>query len=231
MKVILWDIDGTLLNFTEAEKNAIRKCFSVFGLGACTDEMIARYSKINDRYWKMLERREITKAEVLHNRFEEFFQKEQIVCTEIDKFNETYQISLGDTICFNDNSFELVQKLKGHVLQYAVTNGTFKAQERKLRLSGLDKIFDDVFISEKVGADKPNVAFFDSIWEKIGTYRKDEVLIVGDSLTSDMQGGVNAGILCCWYNPCHAVNTLSLPIDYEIQNLQQITEIVEHDRK
>ena len=226
IKVILWDIDGTLLNFQEAEKNAIRKCFSAFGLGVCTDEMLANYSRINEKYWKRLERREITKAEVLYNRFEEFFCKEDIVCTEIDSFNEMYQICLGDTICFNDNSYELVERLKGRVLQYAVTNGTFRAQERKLRLSGLDKLFDDVFISEKVGADKPNVDFFHAIWERIGTYPGDEVMIVGDSLTSDMQGGVNAGILCCWYNPGRTPNTMKLPIDYEIQDLQQLEALI-----
>lgn len=226
IKVILWDIDGTLLNFHEAEKYAIRKCFSSFHLGECTDEMLARYSKINDKYWKMLERGEISKREVLHNRFEEFFRKEKIDFHDVTAFNEMYQVSLGDEIFFNDDSYELVKRLKGHVKQYAVTNGTYVAQERKLARSGLDKLFDGVFISEQVGIDKPNKAFFDFVWEKIGTYNSDEVMIVGDSLTSDMQGGVNAGILTCWYNPHRAVNQSGLELSYEIQDLREIEKVL-----
>lgn len=226
IKVILWDIDGTLLNFKEAEKYAIRKCFSNFGLGECSDEMLARYSKINDKYWKMLERGEITKREVLHNRFEEFFMNEKIVFDEIDAFNKDYQIRLGDTIFFNDNSYELVKELKNHVKQYAVTNGTYTAQKRKLERSGLDKLFDDVFISEHIGIDKPNKRFFEYVWEKIGMYDKDEIMIVGDSLTSDMQGGVNAGIRCCWYNPYGVENKSGLELEFEVQNLWQIKEMI-----
>lgn len=226
IKAILWDIDGTLLNFKEAEKCAIRKCFSVFKLGECTDEMIARYSTINDKYWKSLERGEITKQEVLHNRFEEFFQRENIMFHDIEAFNQHYQIYLGDTVFFNDNCLEMVKEFQGQIKQYAVTNGTYIAQERKLKRSGLDKVFDDVFISEQIGIDKPNKAFFDAVWEKVGRYQSDEVIIIGDSLTSDMQGGVNAGILCCWYNPNRDVNNSGLEIQYEIQNLQQVKEII-----
>lgn len=226
IKVILWDIDGTLLNFPEAEKYAIRKCFSLFHLGECTDDMLTSYSTINTKYWKMLERGEITKKEVLHNRFEEFFQKENMIFDEIDAFNENYQVALGDSIFFNDNSYELVKQLKHSVKQYAVTNGTLVAQERKLKRSGLDEIFDEVFISEQVGIDKPNKAFFDAVWEKIGAYEKDEIMIVGDSLTSDMQGGVNAGIICCWYNPYGADNNSGLKLDYEIQNLWQVETLL-----
>ena len=74
-KVIFSDIDGTLLNFAEAEKAAIRTCFGMFELGECTDEMLADYSEINRNYWKRLERGEISKKEVLEGRFREFFAK------------------------------------------------------------------------------------------------------------------------------------------------------------
>ena len=227
IKVILWDIDGTLLNFKEAEKYAIRKCFSLFSLGECTDAMLARYSKINDTYWKMLERNEITKQEVLHNRFRDFFQTENISFTEVKSFNDAFQTHLGDHVFFNDNCYELLKKLKPSVKQYAVTNGTFTAQERKLKNSGLDQIFDDVFISEQIGIEKPNRGFFDHVWGKIGSYGKNEIMIVGDSLTSDMQGGINAGILCCWYNPGHSEKKLDLDLTFEIQNLWQIEEILQ----
>lgn len=226
IKAILWDIDGTLLDFLAAEKAAIRKCFEIFGLGECTDEMIKRYSAINKKYWECLERGEITKPQVLVGRFEEFFASENILTDCAPEFNQEYQIRLGDTICFCDDSYELVRGLKGRIKQYAVTNGTKVAQDRKLKKSGLIDIFDDVFISEELGFEKPGIGFFEKVWEKIGDYESDEVVIVGDSLTSDMQGGNNAGILCCWYNPKGTINNKELKIDYEIDNLQKIYEIL-----
>ena len=226
IKVILWDIDATLLDFLAAEKAAIRFCFEKFGLGECTDEMLKRYSVINRRYWEMLEKGEMSKAEILVNRFKEFFASEGIV-TDCEKaFNDTYQVALGDTICFRDNGYELVKKFKGQYKQYVVTNGTFIAQERKLKRSGIGELVEESFISDLIGYEKPAIEFFDHVFENIGHYEKDEVIIVGDSLTSDMQGGNNAGILCCWYNPNHLENTKNIKIDHEIDNLWQLEEIL-----
>lgn len=226
IKVLLWDIDGTILDFLAAEKAAMKKCFEVCGLGECTDEMIARYSKINRKYWEKLERGEMTKPEILVGRYEEFFASEGIVTDCAPAFNKEYQIRLGDTICFNDNAYELLNELKGRVKQYAVTNGTKVAQDRKLKISGLIDIFDDVFISEELGVEKPGVGFFEKVWEKIGKYNSEEVMIIGDSLTSDMKGGNNAGILCCWYNAKGAVNDKGIRIDFEIDDLQKVKEIL-----
>lgn len=226
IKAILWDIDGTILDFIRAEHAAIKKCFEVFQLGECTDEMIARYSKINKGYWEKLERKEITKPELLVCRFRDFFARENIITDCAEKFNKEYQVRLGDTICFCDNSYELLKSLKGRVKQYAVTNGTKIAQDKKLVKSGLIDIFDDIFISEEVGYEKPDVRFFEHIWAKIGVYKPDEVMIVGDSLTSDMKGGNNAGIVCCWYNPKKVPNTKNLKIDYEIENLNEIKALI-----
>ena len=100
------------------------------------------------------------------------------------------------------------------------------AQDRKLKLSGLIDIFDDVFISEELGVEKPGIGFFEKVFDKIGKYEADEVMIIGDSLTSDMRGGNNAGILCCWYNPKGVVNDKGVKIDYEIKNLQEVLNIL-----
>lgn len=226
IKVILWDIDGTLLDFEKAEKQAIRTCFEVFDLGECTDDMIARYSVINKGYWERLERKEMTKPQILVERFREFFATEGIVTDCAENFNKEYQLRLGDTICFCDDGYELVKSLKNRVKQYAVTNGTKVAQVKKLNKSGLIDLFDDVFISEDIGVEKPDVKFFEHVWDEIGQYASDEVIIIGDSLTSDMQGGNNAGILCSWYNPKGLENTNGVKLDYEIQNLQEILKIL-----
>lgn len=227
IKVILWDIDGTLLSFKKAEREAIRCCFSKFSMGECSDEMIERYSKINEGYWRKLERGEITKREVLLGRFQEFFALYGLDECLAEQFNEQYQVQLGNHIFFNEGALETVQQLKGRFPQYAATNGTKTAQTRKLEKSGLATLLDGVFISEDVGAEKPMPGFFQTVFEKIGDYKKEEILIVGDSLTSDMQGGVNAGIKTCWYNPEGAENTSGLKIDYEIKRLDEVLTIVQ----
>ena len=225
IKAILWDVDGTLLDFLAAERASIRACFERFGMGKCTDEMISRYSKINAGYWKRLEYGEISRDEVLLGRFVEFFDREGIH-TDAAAFNDEYQYRLGDTICFIDDAYELVKRLRLRVKQYAVTNGTYTAQKRKLTRSGLLELFDGVFISEQVGFDKPRPEFFQHVFERIPPFAKDEMLIVGDSLTSDMRGGNAAGIKCCWYNPQHAENDAGVRIDFETDDLRRVEDIV-----
>lgn len=226
IKTLLWDVDGTLLDFGKAEKYGIRKCFELFGLGECTDEMLERYSAINRKYWEMLERGEITKQQVLTDRFVEFFGSENIDFTRVDEFNDEYQVRLGDKAFPCDNALETVNALKGKYKQYAVTNGTYIAQQRKLTQSGLIDVFDDVFISDKIGYEKPNIEFFNAVQSKIGKFSKNEVMIIGDSLSSDMQGGNNAEILCCWYNPHNAKNKNDIKIDYEIKDIADIIKIL-----
>ena len=227
IKAILWDIDGTLLSFKKAEKSAIKSCFSQLSMEPCSDEMVARYSEINDGYWRRLERGELTRQQVLLGRFRDFFAIYGLDTGLAEEFNALYQKSLGEYIFFNDGALEAVERLKGQVAQYAVTNGTKIAQERKLEKSGLNTLLDGVFISEDVGVEKPMLGFFQAVFEQIGAYEKDEILIVGDSLTSDMQGGVNAGIMTCWYNPDGRENTSGLCPDYEIQHIDVIFKILE----
>ncbi|MBP3593905.1 MAG: YjjG family noncanonical pyrimidine nucleotidase [Lachnospiraceae bacterium] len=225
-KVILWDVDATLLNFEKAEEAGIRGCFEKYNLGECTDEMLENYKVINRGYWQAMERGEIEKPVLLVKRFEDFLNAYGLDSSVAAGMNSLYQILLGETVVFYENALETVQALKGKVLQCAVTNGTKVAQDGKLRNSGLDKEFDRVFISEVVGVEKPNKGFFDAVFAEIGEYAKDEVLIVGDSLTSDIQGGVNAGIKTCWFNPKGVVNTSALKPDYEIRDIGEVLEIV-----
>ena len=162
----------------------------------------------------------------LHNTSFEVF----LLSDQVKVFNDEYQIRLGDKAFFCDHGDELVKQLKATVKQYAVTNGTTVAQERKLRFSGLDQLLDGVFISEQVGVDKPQKDFFDAVWNEIGSYAPDEVVIVGDSLTSDIRGGKNAGILTCWYNPDHLPNKIEVTPDCTIDNLQDILSYLDESR-
>ena len=159
--LILWDIDGTLLNFHAAQSAAIRRCFEFFRLGGCTDEMLADYDRINEKHWQALERGELTKPQVLEGRFREFFTKYGIPTAAIPDFNEEYQLRLGDTIVFFPNAMEALEACKAAgIRQFAVTNGTKLAQVRRLAVSGLDKLFDGVFISDEIGYEKPDPRFF-----------------------------------------------------------------------
>ena len=122
IKVILWDIDGTLLDFHMAETAAIRALFQRFNLGACTDAMLGDYSRINVRYWQRLEAGELTKPQVLTGRFYEFFEKYGLGTAIVPEFNDAYQLALGDTFCFCRGAKVTVEALKGKVLLCAVTN-------------------------------------------------------------------------------------------------------------
>ena len=225
VKAILWDIDGTLLDFLKAEAYGIRKCFSKFGLGECTDEMMERYSAINRVWWQRLERGECDKPQVLEGRFRDFFAAEGIEFDQIDQFNLAYQYHLGDHAFFSDRALETVEALKGKIAQYAVTNGTALAQDRKLEKSGLDRLLDGVFISERVGFEKPDMRFFEAVFKAI-PFQREECIIVGDSLTSDIQGGMNAGIPTVFYNPGKICPPKEYRIDYNISDLAEVLSII-----
>lgn len=227
IRIILWDVDGTLLDFYAAEREAIRSLFSRFGLGECTDAMLQRYSKINKGYWEQLERGEISKKQALVGRFQDFFAREGLDTALAREFNEAYQLSLGDTIVFRDDSLNIVKSLRGKVKQYVVSNGTVVAQTKKLQVSGLGELMEGIFLSEQLGVEKPNVRFFDQVFARIGEVNRDEVMIVGDSLTSDIRGGNNAGIRTCWYNPFHEPAPGEYRIDAEIASLQEIYGLID----
>ena len=224
--IILWDVDGTLLDFEAAEANAVKTLYRDFGLGECTPRALLNYNLINKKYWKRMELGEIGKQEVLVGRFREFLETEGLDVSLAGTLNKEYQLRLGDTIVFCENAEDLVRELKGKVKQYAVTNGTALAQNKKLKNSGLDKIFDDIFISETVGYEKPDVRFFEGVYEKTGRPDKSQMIIIGDSLTSDIRVGNRAGIAACWYNPLGKANEDHEPVTYEIRSLKEVPEII-----
>ena len=226
IKTILWDFDNTLLNFDVAEKAAIHSTFEKMNIGVCTDQMLKRYGKINKEYWHKIEDNTIDKQTALVKRYEDFFIEYSIDPKLAKEFNDIYEIALGDTIVYIDNSFELVKSLKDKYKQYIVSNGAKKVQTLRMQKSGFDKIVDDTFISDIIGAEKPSIEFFNHVFDKIKISDREEVLIVGDSLTSDIKGGNNAGILTCWYNPKKKGIPGGYRVDYNIQNLNNITNIL-----
>lgn len=226
MKKILWDIDGTLLNFDLAETKAIKVSFEKFNLKSPSQDLILDYKKINNKCWKMLERGEVTRQEVLIGRFLEFFKKHNIKVDSAEDFNRTYQIELGKTYVFYPHGESVVKELAKSYDQYAVTNGSLTAQRGKLEGSNLNKIFKRSFISELVGFEKPDPRFFSYVFDHIGSKNPSDYVIIGDSLTSDMLGGINAGIKTIWFNPENLKNDLDLKIDYTIKSLDEVIPLL-----
>ncbi len=227
--ILLWDVDQTLLDFKASERWAIREGFQRFGHDI-SDAQIAAYSAINDRWWKRFEKGEVTKAELLTGRFAEFFAALGITDMDPDAFEDFYQSALGDVYFFLDESYKLIKQLRGRCRQYVISNGTKLAQRKKLALSGLEELFDGVFISEELGHQKPKKEFFDLCRTAIPDFEAEKALVIGDSLTSDIRGANNAGLPCCWYNPGHKENDQGVSPDHEIDNLWKIFNILEDDQ-
>lgn len=231
---LLWDVDGTLLDFSYSERMSLTKCLENIGVSV-TEEMVAGYSAINDSWWKRLEKGEVTKDKLLTERFLDFFARYEILCEDVETFRAEYENGLGHIFRCVENSLELCRDLqKKGFHQFVVTNGITAVQENKLRQSGFAEVMEDVFISEQIGVPKPHKAFFDACLQKIAEkypdFEKSQALIIGDSLTSDMQGGVNAGIDTCWYHPAQeqipAEKMPPVQIDYEIKKLSDVLDII-----
>ena len=222
---ILWDVDGTLLDFLYSQKYSITKCFKTAGL-EITEEQIERYSQINDQFWKRHELGEVTKEELLPGRFVQLFQEYGIEGIDLPAFLKEYQEGLGSVFSYLDDSLTICKSLKGHFHQYVVTNGVTSTQRNKLKLSGLLETMDGLFISEEVGHPKPGREFFDYCLEHVEEKDRTKILIVGDSLTSDIKGGIQAGIATCWYRPDDEENHSGLQPDYEISDLHMIYDIL-----
>lgn len=222
---LLWDVDGTLLDFDYSMRCSLQKCFHTIGR-PITEEMVRRYSQINDGYWNRLERGEITKAELLVGRFRDFFDEYGLTGIDEDAFLKEFQSGLGHYYAFRDDSLTVVKVLQGRCRQYVVTNGVAATQMTKLKLSGLFEAMDGIFISETIGCAKPGRAFFDYCLEQVEEKDRERILIIGDSMTSDIQGGIQAGIRTCWYNPGGKPHIYDYKADYEIAVLQQIYEVL-----
>ena len=184
---IFWDLDQTILDFAKSQDYALRYAFRQFGLET-EAETVSLYAAINDTYWKRMERGEITKDEVLRGRFVTLFERMGIVDIQPETFGDIYQDALGDVFFFQDEADKLIMQLKERgFCQYIVTNGVNKTQAKKVRLSGLDQMVDGVFVSELIGYPKPRKEYFDACFEQLAGITREECILVGDSITSDMR--------------------------------------------
>ena len=222
-EVLLFDVDGTLLDFNKAEEEGIEGLLEHFG-APVSDENKHKYHLINKKYWEALERGEITRDQVLALRFEEFFGEFGI---QVDgkAADDLYRQYLNASAVLIDGAIELLEYLKGKYPLYIVTNGVAETQYTRLAKSGLDKYFDGIFISEEAQAQKPQPEFFAYCFEKMGRNDVENMLIIGDSLTSDMRGGNNVGIDTMWFNPKNEENHTNVHLDHVVTALNEIKDM------
>lgn len=222
VKYIFLDLDDTILDFKKAEAAAISKTLSFMGVNP-TEKIISRYSEINDMMWKMLERKERTRAQILTERFAILYNE---LGVEVDA-NETwtvYERFLSQGHWFIDGAPELLEELYKDYELYLVSNGTASVQKGRLESSGIEKYFKGIFISQNIGINKPDKRFFDKVFETINGFEKDKAIIIGDSITSDILGGINAGIKTLWFNPKN--KCADIKADFVTDSLLKIPEII-----
>lgn len=224
-KFLFLDLDNTILDFNKAERIALSKTLSDMGIDP-TPAVCARYSQINKLHWERLERKELTREQVLVGRFamllEELGQRaDPALCKDI---YEKY-LSIGHY--FLPGALEALEGLSGKYRLYLASNGTASVQASRLKSAGIGPLFEKIFISQEIGADKPSQEYFDRCFAQIPDFNRKQAMIVGDSLTSDILGGQNAGIATCWVNPEGKPSRPDIRVDYEIKRLTELVPLLE----
>lgn len=224
---ILFDADNTLLDFDKDEHQALVRTLEDYGVPV-TEENISTYVNINKSLWKKIETGEITKPELKRTRFRLFFDAIGFECDEEPlSVNEHYLALLGEGGNTLEGAVELCKELKSKDYDlYIVTNGVAATQAKRLTKAGLLPYFTEVFVSETVGYQKPKKEYFDYVLNTVKEKDKSRILLVGDSLSSDIQGAMNVGLPCCWLNLFGDVAGEKYKIDYMIDDIRKVTDIL-----
>ena len=219
------DLDDTILDFQKAECIAIGRVMEQFGVEP-TEERRARYSQINKWHWHQLELGTMTRDEVLEGRFSAFFAELGI---DIDRYAvaRLYEEYLSQGHWFLPGAEEAVETLSKKYRLFLASNGTASVQKGRMTSANLYRFFETSFVSQEIGHTKPSKAYFDAAFATIDGFDPEKCIMVGDSLTSDIQGGINAGITTCWINPTHAPCPPDIKPDYEIEYLHQLDALLE----
>ena len=224
-KWLLFDADDTLFDYNKAEMTALKQTFEENGR-YCSDSCHLRYRDINFGLFKELERGAISSTELRTKRFELLFREFDIPLS-VDEFSKKYLCNLANNSTLIEGTPEIISRLSASCRMLIVTNGIADVQRPRLENSEIFKYFDGIVISEEAGAAKPAAEFFDAAFNQMGNPSKKDVLIIGDSLTSDIAGGINYGIDTCWYNRNGIKNENDLDITYETTELKSLLKIVD----
>lgn len=229
-KTILLDIDNTLFDYPKAEKHAIKATFEDFGFFSNRsesefEEIKKEYKVINDLLWEKLEKGEITSTELKVERFRMLFEKSNLSYSP-EEFSKQYLKRLGEGAFLLDGAEEVCKYLYGKYKLGIVTNGMKEVQYSRIGKSPIGKYIDKIIISEEVGISKPNAGIFEYALKELGTEDKKEAIMVGDSLSADIQGGINFGIDTCWVNLQNEYSDEKIKPKYTVTSLEEIYRIL-----
>ena len=224
IEFLFLDLDDTILDFKKAEYIAIGKTIGDFGVEP-TDAVRHRYHEINKWHWEQLELGKMTRAEVLVNRFKVLFT-EQGMDVDAEQVARNYEKNLSQGHWFLPGAEEAVDSLSKKYRLFLASNGTASVQKGRMTSANLYRYFETVFVSQEIGHNKPSKAYFDACFARIDGFDPAKAMIVGDSLSSDIKGGINAGIKTVWVNPGHA-DCGDIRPDYEIEALYQLEALLE----
>ncbi len=221
---LLFDADGTLLDYKAAETYALKTAVESFGYRISSD-VRERYHRINSGYWAMLEKGEISSKELRVRRFETLAEELNWTFDAAD-FSTLYLRELGCSGFMIEGARDMLERLPSHMTSVIITNGIKDVQYGRLNDAGIRDLFAEVIISEEAGEAKPSSVFFDYAFERMNFPEKDKMLVIGDSLTSDIAGGNGYGIDTCWFNPEGYKNTSEIKPTYEVRNWQGFFDIL-----
>ena len=222
---VLLDLDDTILDFKKAERIAISKTFLGIGIEP-TDEVVSRYSEINIMQWEKLELGLVAREDALRDRFDILFKEIGVDYPGIEA-ERTYEKLLEIGHYFMPGAEETLRAIYEKYDLYIVSHGLASVQDSRLRSAGISYMFKDIFISERIGFQKPDREFFDRCFARIPGFERGRSVIVGDSLTSDIRGGMNAGITTCWYDPYSKPLRDGIVPDYRITAMPELPALLE----
>ena len=223
IKCLLMDVDDTLLDFPWSERNAIHRTYEALGT-PMTDEMYERYHTVNRRFWMAYERGEIERSAMLIARHRQMTEEYGLPWDPAE-CERLYRKNLGIGYQLIPHAIELLDWLKPRCRLFITSNGVAETQYSRLSASGLDAYFERMFISEEIGAVKPSKEYFDYVFAHIPGFRAEETAIIGDSLSSDILGGITAGITTIWFNPGKKTGRPEVRPDHEISDLLELKKL------
>ena len=225
IEFVFIDLDDTILDFHKAEQVGLKNTLRHFGVEP-TAETIELYLQINRHHWHLLEQGKITRKQVNEGRFVQLFRQ---LGKEVDgsACADCYLSNLALTYDYLPDVKEALQRLCKKYRIYIASNGNTAVQTPRMAKAGLTQYIEKAFISEALGVNKPSKAYFDLCFAQIPGFDRDKAIMVGDSLTSDIQGGIQAGIRTCWVNTFGKPNTTTIRPDYEISSLAQLEALLD----
>ena len=222
---LLFDADHTLFDFKTGEYYALKEALEYYNLPS-SDKHIERYSDINVKYWKMLERGEIDKKSLMLARFVEF-ATEYGFEDKAQGLSDLYMSNLAHQAQLFEGALEMIAELSKKYRLFIITNGVKSTQDGRFGISPITKYFEKIFISEVVGFEKPHKEFFNAVANGIDGFDPEKAIVIGDSLSSDIKGAINSGLDCIWYNPQKKDAPEGWNITYTVENFEEILEILQ----